>query len=151
MNQDLPELAVKVLHEVGVQLFLPAFDILNFVEEFEVDLVGQEVVLGRACVILEEGIVLAISFLFHVPFGLLLHVLELGVQQPLEAIVFELLQVGVEVLPAVFDPVEPGLAVLLGALDVVDLAVVVAVDAVLEVAGEAGLGMLVLPQIAQLL
>lgn len=107
--------------------------------------------LGSACIILKEGIILPISLLFHVPLRLLLHVLQLGMQQLLQAVVFEFLQIGVKVLPAVFDPVKPGLSVLLGAFDVVDLAVVVAVDAVLQIAGEAGLGMLVLPQIAQLL
>lgn len=80
MNQDLPELAIKILHEIGVQLFLPALHVLDLVEEFEVDLIGQEIVLGCACVILKEGVVLAIPLLFHVPFRLLLHVLQLGMQ-----------------------------------------------------------------------
>lgn len=71
-------------------------------------------------------------------------------QQLLQAFVLEFLEICVKVLPAVFDPVKPGLSVLLCAFDVVDLAVVVSVDAVLQVAGEARFGMLVFPQIAQL-
>lgn len=80
LNQYIAKFTKKILDKVGVKFLLSFFDILNLMEKFEVDLVGQQVMLGGALIVFEEWIILAIAFLLYVPFWFLLHVFLFGVE-----------------------------------------------------------------------
>lgn len=151
LNQNITKLAVEVLHEVRVQFLLPFLETFELEVEFVVGLVGQQVVLGRAVVVLEEGVVGPVPLALHHPLRTLVHVDVLGMQQFLQVLLLGPVEFAVRVLAAELDAFNPCVAVLLGLLDVVDATVVVAVDLVLEVPREAALRMLVLPQVAELL
>jgi hypothetical protein len=108
-------------------------------------------VFGRADVVLQQGVVRAIPLPLDHPFRFLFHVFVLGVQQFLEVLLFQTVEVTVDVLLAVLDGLHPILTLFLGLVDVVDSPVVVAVDLVLQVASEAAFRVLVFPQVAELL
>jgi hypothetical protein len=151
LNENITKLAVEVLHKVSVQFLLPFLETFELEVQFVVGLVGEQVVLGSAAVVLEEGVVGAVPLSLHHPLWTLVHVDILRVEQFLQVLLLGSVEFAVGVLAAELDTFDPCVAVLLGLLDVVDATVVVAVNLVLEIPGEAALRMLVLPQVAELL
>ena len=132
----MSELFIEFLHKVCVKFVLPFSDCIEFEEQFEVDLIGQEVVLGCTLIVFEEGVVSAISFGFGDPFWLFLHVDVFGMKQLFEVFLFEFLEFRVGIFVAVFDALHPFSSLFFGGLDVVDATIVVALDFVFEIVGE---------------
>ena len=74
-----------------MEFFLSLPYCIEFEEQFEVDLVGKEVVLGRTLVTLQEGVICAIPFHLIGPGWLLLHVDIFRVKQLLQVVLLEVL------------------------------------------------------------
>jgi len=73
------------------------------------------------------------------------------VKKFIQAFVFEPFQLAIKVLSTKFDLIEPFFSIAFGELYIVNSAIVVTLNSVFEVSGEAGFRVLVFPQIAQLL
>lgn len=105
--------------------------------------------LGCTGVGFQERVIGAIPLDFFGPFRLLLHVDVFGMKQSVKIFLLYFFEFRVGIFVAIFDPFEPFLSFFFGDFDVVDFAVVVAVNFVFEVIGEAAFGVLVIPKVTQ--
>jgi hypothetical protein len=134
-----------------MQFFFSLFRILDFMEQFEVDLIGKQVVFGSALIVFKQWIVFTIALLLHIPLRLLFHVFILRMEQFFQAFVLKLLQLCIKVLSAELYPIQPFFSLSLCSLNIVDFSIVVTFNSVLKVSSETGFRVLIFPQIAQLL
>lgn len=118
-------------------------------EELEVDLVGEEVVLGCALVCFQEGVVGSIPLNLSFPLRLFVHIYFFGVEEAIQVFFLDFLEFRVDFFAAISDFGKPLFSFFFGGLNIVGLAVVISIDLVFEEVREPVLSMLVVPQVAQ--
>ncbi len=150
-DQDISEFlqeSVDIIEVFFVFLLLLG---LQFAVEFKVDKVGSEIELGDGLVGFEQGIVFAVGLLGLFPALLFFHVNLFWMEEVVEVLFFEFGDFfGFLGFFGEFGFGEPFFSFLGGFDDVVNDAVVVAVDFLFEELGDPAISVLVSPQVAQL-
>jgi hypothetical protein len=140
---------MEIFDKISVKFFLPLADVIELKEKLEVNLVRQQISLGRALVIFEQRIIGAISLYFSCPRRLLVHVNVLRVQQLVQILFLYLLKLRIAIFVSIFDLLKPFLSFLLGNLHIVHSTIVIPLDMLLKIVGQPPLRVLIVPQISQ--